>query len=358
VTLKESETEDLHVRTFRTHAAYLRAWRVLALTDSWAPLDDQLDVLAARAAAALPPVGSLVKVDEAVLASCQRAWGTERILTTTRSYAQDPDVVRLANSWGAVQAYYALYGAVQAVLVSGGGKRPENHESTQKQYVGLWVSRTLDLPPWTYGLGAPGKRPGDAAGFLGTGGMPVDPDSVHPWSNWSNSDAWHIAGGALKGTRQDKCETAANKTRGRKLAQQKKDWKAEEVERQAQGKPARKEKSWPARANLTQAENRAVAQSVRPVSMMDYLYRLRIKANYEDAAMYSDGPDDDAAAGAFLADLEALTSANLLVHEIRLARVVGKRALLSGVDKWLVKNSSTGPGGGLASRRELLAKYV
>jgi len=91
---------------------------------------------------------------------------------------------------------------------------------------------------------------------------------------------------------------------------------------------------------------------------MDYLYRLRIKANYEDAAMYSDGPDNDAAAGAFLADLEALTSANLLVHEIRLARVVGKRALLSAADQSLAKNSSNGTSGGLASRRELLANHV
>jgi len=352
------EIEDPHVRAFRTHAAYLRAWRVLALTDSWSPLDDQLDLLAARAAAALPPAGDLVEADEAVWGCLHRAWGTERILTTTRSYAQDPDVVRLANSWGAVQAYYALYGAAQAVLVSAGGKRPEQHEATQKQYIALWVSRSFDLSPWTFGLGAPGKRPGDAAGFCGTAGKLVDPNSVHPWSNFSASDAWHVAGAALKGTRQDKCKTAANKARGRKLAQQKKDWKAEEVERQAQGKPARKEKSWPARANLIQAESRAVAQAVRPVSMMDYLYRLRIKANYEDAAMYSDGPDGDDAAGAFLADLEALTSANLLVHEIRLARVVGKQALLSAADQWLGKNSSNGPGGGLASRRELLANHA
>ncbi|MER5907021.1 hypothetical protein ABT150_44385 [Streptomyces mirabilis] len=48
----------------------------------------------------------------------------------------------------------------------------------------------------------------------------------------------------------------------------------------------------PKSARLTAAEKDAVAGAVRPVTMAmaDYLYLLRIKANYEDITMFSSGP--------------------------------------------------------------------
>jgi hypothetical protein len=93
-----------------------------------------------------------------VLACLNRAWGTELILATTTELASSSDDVGLANSWGSVQAYYAIYGAVQAVLVAEGHRRPDNHQATQKAFVDLWVTRRIDLAPWTFAVAARGSQ--------------------------------------------------------------------------------------------------------------------------------------------------------------------------------------------------------
>lgn len=106
----EPETESPHVRRFRTHAAYLRALRHLALGDSPRLFDQGnpskliehgLKDLIVRATpqVANGTVGRDVDRKE-VLACLNRAWGTELILATTIELASSSDVVGLANSWG------------------------------------------------------------------------------------------------------------------------------------------------------------------------------------------------------------------------------------------------------------------
>jgi len=46
-------------------------------------------------------------------------------------------------------------------------------------------------------------------------------------------------------------------------------------------------------SRLTDQEKGQLVTKVRPHSMMDYLYRLRIKTNYLDSAMFTDGPSDN-----------------------------------------------------------------
>jgi hypothetical protein len=105
-------------------------------------------------------------------------------------------------------------------------------------------------------------------------------------------------------------------------------WKKQQEERALLGKSLQTEQRWPNSAKLTVAEKADSGRRIRPVSLMDYFYRIRIKANYEDAAMFTDGPQSDSAARALGKDLVALTSANLLVHELRLISRTGKRPLV------------------------------
>jgi hypothetical protein len=138
---------------------------------------------------------------KAVEACLNRAWGTELILATTMELASTSDVVGLANSWGSVQAYYAIYGAAQGVLVAEGHRRPDNHQTTQRAFVDLWVTRRIDLAPWSFAAAAPGTRLADTDGFLGGPGRKLDL-SLHPWSSWSGESCWDVAARALRGTRQ------------------------------------------------------------------------------------------------------------------------------------------------------------
>ncbi len=66
------------------------------------------------------------------MACLRRAWATARLLEHTHVLAEDSEIIRLANSWGAVQTYYVLYGAAQALVVAEGGTRPQSHEPTKR----------------------------------------------------------------------------------------------------------------------------------------------------------------------------------------------------------------------------------
>jgi hypothetical protein len=107
---------------------------------------------------------------------------------------------------------------------------------------------------------------------------------------------------------------------------------------------------WPASANLTAGESADVESRVRPYTVLDYLYRLRIKANYEDATVFVEGPEDDSSSIRVAQDLELVTAATLLAHELR----IGRDAVLAIVDGWLETSGVLGNTVALAARRELL----
>ncbi len=88
--------------------------------------------------------------------------------------------------------------------------------------------------------------------------------------------------------------------------------------------------------------------------LLDYLYRLRIKANYEDATVFIEGPEDEMSSVRVAQDLELVTAATLLAHELRIGRLVGRDTVLPIVDGWLKTSGVLGNTVALAARRELL----
>jgi hypothetical protein len=126
-----SESGDSeHNRIFRTHAAYLRAFRRLAFGGEYSSRRSHLPGLAERSLRAYQ--GNIKRaqnpVDAETLKSClHRAWGTEAILCATSALAPDADVLQLTLAWDAVQMYYACYGSAQAMLVAEDKKRSEQH---------------------------------------------------------------------------------------------------------------------------------------------------------------------------------------------------------------------------------------
>jgi hypothetical protein len=88
---------------------------------------------------------------------------------------------------------------------------------------------------------------------------------------------------------------------------------------------------------------------------MDYLYRLRIKTNYEEPRMFTQGPKDRDASLSSMGRPSRSPNARCSPHELRIQRLVGQKTLLGWADSWLTKSSSSPEGLGLSRRRDLLA---
>ena len=124
--------------------------------------------------------------------------------------------------------------------------------------------------------------------------------------------------------------------------------------RLAAGRTSRKEPSWP-KPQLSPAERGGVDAKVPPYSLIHYLYRLRIKTNYVDSAMFTDGPPDEVSSALVHRDLRYLATSTMLLHELHIGCLVGVSLLRGWCDTWLASNAP--PGGrpvGLQLRRSHL----
>jgi hypothetical protein len=162
-----------------------------------------------------------------------------------------------------------------------------------------------------------------------------------------------LAAKALRSTRDEKVKAALSRVREAKKNYRIKSWRQEEADRLERGRKPRKQPDTP-RPILTSSEKSSADKSVRPVTMLDYFYRLRIKANYIDDEVFNQGPEDDRDAQAFANSMQDLVAATLLIHELRLGELLGRTWMLQQADNWLSTHSSTDPVGGLAARRPLL----
>ncbi len=338
--------------TFRVHRNYIRALRMLCHVPYSNPPQhfckrDAMLKLVAPAAVEVtigPHPGETPNLDQA-RASLSNAWGTELLLAFGGEVTRDDELVRLMNNWSVVQAYYAAYHGIQAVVVARGKPRPETHPKTQALFADHWTNRAIQLPPWSLAACAGGWK-----------NTPREITDVHPWVGCDTNSCLDLSGLAMRTTRDDALPLAERKARERKRSEAKKAWKRDRDERVGAGKRARKEKRFPL-PRLKAGEKQTVRSKVRAYTVLDYLYRLRIKANYEDANMFVDGPTAEDQSLYLYTDLVDLTSATLLVHELQVGACVGRAALISWVDDWLKKHSA-GQGVGLGGRRNLLAQHA
>jgi hypothetical protein len=217
-------------KTFRSHANYLRAFATM-ISDRPSQLI-ALRRTAARVAAF--PVPKSSPIHQAELRGClNRAWGTEMLLATGHRIASEDELLRLINSWGVVQAYYAASSATQALIVAEGRSRPTSHQQTQRQALDLWVTRSGNVKPWSFAMGSPAAPSTERDGSInGPGRTVVD---VHPWSACTVDSCWDLAAVALRSTRKDALEHSLRKRRKTKRVEQRKAWATEEADRVSRG---------------------------------------------------------------------------------------------------------------------------
>jgi hypothetical protein len=243
----------------------------------------------------------------------------------------------------------ALRRLTGALHVATGQPRPESHPTTQRIFENLWCERILDLAPWSLAAAHGGYRNGPR-------GRAID-ETVHSWSRCPDDSAWDLAAKALRTTRDDELPHALRRRREQKRKTTLAQWRTEEAARLSSGRRPRKEPMI-ALPHLTAAERLDAAARLRPYMLMDYLWRLRVKTNYEDATMFTDGPQDEISSGAVHRDLVSIADATMVVFELHLRQMLGAPTLRRLMDDWITRNDpNPGPSfgrSGVAARRPFI----
>lgn len=277
--------------------------------------------------------------------SLANAWGTELLIILSGRYASGDELLRLSNNWAAVQTYYVFYHAAQALAVANDMPRPQGHPSTQRVFMSSWATRNVSLPPWS--LAAAHSK------YLNLPPGRLIDDDIHPWTRCDKETCWDLSAKALRTTRGDAILLAIRQKREAKRKGRRKAWEAKEAQRIAKGGRQRTSPRFPL-PQLNQAEKSTVESNVRPRTLMDYLFRLRIKSNYEEARMFTEGPPDDVSSRRVHRDLRFLASSTMLLHELHIRQIIGIKEMSRLVDDWLLMNTPPGTELGLASRRNLV----
>ena len=259
----------------------------------------------------------------------RNAWGTEFLIDMNRHFVDEPELVRLSNNWSTVQAYYVLYHSTQAVAVAKGQVRPKDHPITQRTFHSLWAGRNLCLEPWTLSYGSDGAR-----------NIPPHitlDDTIHNWARCSYDTAWSLACKALKTTRDDTLAESVKKVREGKKKDKAKTLRQENAERAMRGRKPKK-MSQVTLPRLTIEEKLNIDKKKSPTTIIDYLYRLRIRTNYVDSSMFTDGPENDLASIQVRDDLSIIAGGSLLMAELTVGRIVGSDMFLKWMNDWVCTN--------------------
>jgi hypothetical protein len=326
---------------FRTHQGYLQAFAHLATAGEWRMEHAQASV-ADRVRTDGPKIMGAIADRAAIRKSLENAWSTELLLLMSHRLLRGDEIVRVSNNWNVIQAYYALYHATQALVAARGFDRPESHPKTQRMFADFWRPVSERLAPWSLSYGPQGVMPAAVSADL----------QLHPWSTVDGSTCWSIAAKALQTTRQDAILEKLAAARGDKRKANRKAWQNAQSAR-----PSHKRRTSEPRfplPRLSQAEKDAVADTVRPHTVLDYLYRLRIRSNYVDSSMFTDGPETPAAAAEVRVSLVKIVSASLCAAEVVLASAPDGAVVGQWAQRWAGGNIPKGIALGLGQRMNQL----
>lgn len=333
------------VESFRTHSNYLRAINSLIL----GPNSTSAGTLYENVGRQITSSGLITEnlrnnFDKDQARTClQSAWGTEALLLMTGSVFREEETIRLSNNWSAIQTYYVMYHCAQALHVAQGHLRPESHPKTQNAFHSQWAGRTGVLHPWTFGYGAGGLV-----------NLPPESDvdhNIHSWSICEGHNIWSLYAKALMTTRREEILEKTRATRERKKLALRRSWEKEEAHRRDEGKKERKPPTFPL-PQLTSDDKRQIDEAIRPFTLIDYIYRLRIKTNYEDSNMFTDGPEDGHQSALVRSAFCNIASGTLFLYEYSIKAIVGRPCLMEWAASWADRNLPSGSNLGVAGRRD------
>jgi len=169
-----------------------------------------------------------------------------------------PDLAPTANLWLPVQAYFVAHGMGMAVLSAMGKEVPKDHRRFRATFSEN-ISRLLPFPFCARCKGGPLTQ---HFTFLGIDTSAASVASQNNLANPRNAQGHHFLGKSLSTTRDKALEEVFDKARREHV------------------KPNR------SRRNLKPDERERLTKRLHTTSIADLLYRMRVRANYDDPEMY------------------------------------------------------------------------
>lgn len=249
------------------------------------------------------------------------AWQTE--LAARASDVYDDDMLRrVAAQTLPVQAYYAVFNAARAMTASA-GTTCGTHQAVHRDFESQRARRSYRS--WGVTLAGDPLSPTDC--IL----MPTitTPKSFNPME--------------LSHRPEDYVCAALRMTRRWKIDSTREDWLRKNKTKD--GKP---------RKRLPAAERARLVANLRPTTLMDFLYELRRRSNYEGVDEY--GSDaEDTCVERFHRGLLHVADMGLLHYETMLVQHVGLQAYEDEVDTWSTSAAKIGSWATDAVERRLRA---
>ena len=297
----KEEQERSH--RFTVHRNYLSSIE-LFLGSLYGHGDDQVRLLV-DAQRALPAYARIQrrKLSSAETAEVRRlldiSWASEIQLRLANLGGDS--FLRYANAWTPVQAYYSVYMSIHAYLVTiGMGGLIDDHTSTLRTVVSQVVDRLMPHPFEVTCTGC------TLVGQRQINGVPVGANigaHIESLANPSIAEFYPRFAKMLETTRDNRLE------RGRR------EWISRST-----------------RKNMPKAEKIAMAGRLHPTSLFDYLWRLRIRANYGDVSAFLMSGVDDRSHSAFHDGLVCLASSLCLLLQSLIVARVGPQAYADALD--------------------------
>jgi hypothetical protein len=230
------------------------------------------------------------------------AWQTE-LSANMGSGFDDPALRRVSMHTMPVSAYFALYSLLRVFRLVVEGNGGNKHASMHKYFA---RHRVRQLPlPWRITLAG---DPEDGDGCL------LDPPGITEPYGFNPMERGHDPAAYV-------C-MALRMTRRWKVASARLDWLADN--RKADGSP---------RKQLPKGQRATIVADLRPTTLLDLVYELRRRANYESADEYS-AEVIDADVSRFHDGLSNLLDSGMLVIEAQLAALIGCSKYEDQAMKW------------------------
>jgi hypothetical protein len=209
--------------------------------------------------------------------------------------------LRYANAWTPVQAYYAVYMSIHAYLATAGMRGMiDDHTSTLRTIASHVVERLLPHP----------------LSVTCTGCTMLDQRELHGTPANANIDTHfeNLANPSITDF-YPRFAKMLETTRDLRLQRGRKEWLSHTT-----------------RKNMPKAEKLAMAARLHPTSTFDYLWRLRIRANYGDVSAFLMSGVDDESHGRFHSGLVTLASSLCLLLQSLIVARIGPELFADALD--------------------------
>lgn len=255
------------------------------------------------------------------------SWNSERILCFPGEIEEQGFYLKFANHWSPVLAYYSIFLAFQGLFLSQGKRPVLQHDIFLSTLSSCIKKNTLALQfPWNLLCTGSTYYNLESYNFNVVGS---DVKCFSPLSNYSRENEAVFMAKLLKTTRTKQEEYREEQYRKRKEFLNK------------DGTPKMK---------FNKRTKLAINERIHPTSVFDFLYRLRLRSNYEDADIFFLGERDNTSITNYFRAILGITNHTLFSVETLIKRNIGKKNFYLIIDSF--KSNSPVMKSGIFVRRE------